>query len=116
MLTKAKSDNDDNASLGMSSIQSRETSRSRESSRSKATTGTAVVNRSGFVGYVDPKVAESEQRVVAISKWVFFCSLLIVAAAFCTATYLILQIEEEQDFEVQVRIEKKQDRKARSRT
>jgi hypothetical protein len=85
------SDSDDDISLS-------------SSMHTRSTTGTGVVNRSSSIPqYVDPKVAEKEQRFVSISKWGMILCLLIVAAAFCTATYLLLEEEEQQDFAVQVR-------------
>ena len=96
----ASSDDGDDISLTLT-----EHSRgSRGTHRSSRTTGTAVVNRSAVnrPQYIDPKVAEKEQRFVSISKWGMIVCLLLVAAAFCTATYLILVQQEQNEFEVQV--------------
>ena len=52
--------------------------------------------------YVDPKVAEKEQKAVNASKCIMILCLLVVAAALSTATYFVLKAEEQDDFEAQV--------------
>ena len=51
-----------------------------------------------------PKLAQMEQRAVACSKFTMIFVLLLAVTSMATATYLLISRDEQNDFEVQVRL------------
>ena len=56
----------------------------------------------GKPDYVDPVVAEKEERAVFWSRLVVICILSIALAAMATTMFLVISKSEEDDYETQV--------------
>eukprot|EP00980_Cylindrotheca_fusiformis_P003252 scaffold735_cov116-Cylindrotheca_fusiformis.AAC.22 len=54
------------------------------------------------VEYIAPHVANREEKAVTRSKFLFFLVLLLAVSGAATATYLLMESGEQNDFEAAV--------------